>query len=505
MTDQFTTHGSERAANLALFYGPVLSILVFMLLPAEYVGIDGLTTELTHPARVAAAIAVLMAIWWMTEAVSVYVTALLPLALFPVFGVAKIQTVSAAYGNEIIFLFMGGFIVALALERWGLHRRFALNLLAAVGPRPGAIVAAFMGAAALISMWVTNTATTMMLLPVPTSVIAYLPHATEDSKPSSNPFAICLLLAIAYGSSIGGMGTIVGTAPNAFVVSFVREQLGREIGFFEWMSFAFPLVITFLPLAWLLLVRVLFPLQQVNLVEAVHFLRSERATLGTFSRGEKLTLLVFAVTALAWIFRPLLNLIELNGYRPLEGLTDSGIAILAAVSLFLLPVNLRQRVFLVDWPTAVRLPWGVLILFGGGLALAAALVDTGFSDYLATRTTGLEHWPSWLIVLLVVTLVVFLTELTSNTAITATMVPLLLSVALGLGIPPLLLIIPAAFSASCAFMLPVATPPNAIVFGTGLITIGQMSRAGFWLNIVSVCLITLASYAIILPALGIRL
>jgi sodium-dependent dicarboxylate transporter 2/3/5 len=476
-----------------------------MILPTHYTDIDGLSVELSTAARAAAAVATLMAVWWMTDAVSVYVTALLPLALFPLLGVAKMQAAASAYGNEIIFLFLGGFVLALALEKWGLHRRLALNILAFVGPKPSAIVGAFMAAAAVLSMWVSNTATTMMLLPVATSVIAFLPDDSNAGGAVERPFAICLLLGIAYASSIGGMGTIIGTAPNVFVVSFIKEQLGREIGFFEWMRFGVPLVIVFLPLAWILLTRVMFRLAHISLVAAADYLRNERVALGKFSRGEFFTLCVFLVTITMWITRPLLNQIKLYGSRPFEGLTDPGIAILAAIVLFLVPVSLRHRQFLMDWQTAVRLPWGLLILFGGGLALAAALVDTGFSQYLATRAMGLADMPSWLVVLVVVGVMVFLTELTSNTAVTATAVPVLLAVAIGLGLPPLLLIIPATFAASCAFMLPVATPPNAIVFGSGLVTTGQMSRAGFWLNIVSICLITMASYAIILPALGITL
>lgn len=495
----------HNVANMALVCGPAASLLVFMILPAYYTDIDGLSVELSSAARAAAAVAILMAVWWITEAISVYVTALLPLALFPLLGIAKMQAAASAYGNEIIFLFLGGFVIALAIEKWGLHRRLALNILALVGPKPSAIVGAFMAAAAVLSMWVTNTATTMMLLPVATSVIAFLPDDSNAGSTVEKPFAICLLLGIAYASSIGGIGTIIGTAPNVFVVSFVKEQLEREIGFFEWMRFGVPLVLVFLPLAWLLLTRVLFRLAHINLPEAANYLRNERAALGKFSRGEFLTLCVFLLTIIMWITRPLLNRIELDGSRPFAGLTDPGIAILAALVLFLVPVSLRRREFLMDWQTAVRLPWGLLILFGGGLALAAALVDTGFSQYLATRAVGLADLPSWFIVLIVVGVVVFLTELTSNTAITATMVPVLMAVAIGLGLPPLLLIIPATFAASCAFMLPVATPPNAVVFGSGLVTTGQMSRAGFWLNIVGICLITIASYAIILPALGISL
>ena len=358
---------------------------------------------------------------------------------------------------------------------------------------------------AALSMWVTNTAATIMLLPVAVSVINLLPGDDLKDGKADAPFSVCLLLGIAYASSIGGMGTIIGTAPNVFVVSFIQENLQYKIGFLEWMKFALPLVIVFIPIAWLVLTRLVFPVGVQALPGAAELLQKERDHLQPFSRGEVLTLCIFILTAAAWIARPFLNRIEIAGMSPLAGLSDPGIAVLAALVLFVTPVSLRRREFLMDWQTAVRLPWGLLILFGGGLALAAALVDTGFSQYFGNLATGLSGLPVWIIVLLTTAAVVFLTELTSNTATTATIVPILLAVAVGLELPPLLLILPAAFAASSAFMLPVATPPNAIVFGSNLLTVGQMSRAGIWLNFVAIVLITGASYIIILPALGINL
>ena len=483
----------------------MLAVIVYQLLPTTYADIDGALIELSSSARLAAAVAVLMATWWITEAISVYATALLPLALFPVLGISGMHATAASYGNEIVYLFLGGFIVALSLERWGLHRRLALNVLAAVGPQPRAIIGAFMVVSASLSMWVTNTATTIMLLPVAVSVINLLPGDDLKDGKADSPFSVCLLLGIAYASSIGGMGTIIGTAPNVFVVSFIQENLQYKIGFVEWMLFALPLVIVFIPIAWLVLTRLVFPVGAQVLPGAAELLEKERDQLAPFSRGEVLTLCVFMITAAAWISRPLLNRIEIAGMYPLEGLSDPGIAVLAALVLFVTPVSLRRREFLMDWSTAVRLPWGLLILFGGGLALAAALVDTGFSYYFGNLVTGLNTLPAWIIVLLTTAAVVFLTELTSNTATTATIVPILLAVAIGLELPPLLLILPAAFAASSAFMLPVATPPNAIVFGSNLLRVGQMSRAGIWLNLIAIVLITGASYIIILPALGINL
>jgi sodium-dependent dicarboxylate transporter 2/3/5 len=496
---------SGRLARIGLIAGPLVALLVYLSLPLTYTDVGGLQQTLAFSARITAAIAALMAVWWMTEAISVYATALIPLALFPLAGISGVHDTAAAYGNEIVYLFLGGFILALALEKWGLHRRLALTVLAAVGAEPRTIIGAFMAVSAILSMWVTNTATTIMLLPVAISVIRMLPEKSSANIGNENPFALCLLLGIAYASSIGGMGTIIGTAPNIFVVSFITENLQREIGFLEWMRFAVPLVIIFVPVAWLVLTRFVFAITSDELPEAAEMLQRERAELAPLGRGELLTFMVFVLTAVAWVTRPLLNRIEIGDINPLGGLSDPGIAIIAALLLFIIPTNLRRGEFLMDWATALRLPWGLLILFGGGLALAAAFTSTGFSLYLGNLFTGLAAWPVWVVVLLVTALVVFLTELTSNTATTATLVPILLAVSTALELQPLLLILPAAFAASCAFMLPVATPPNAIVFGSGLVGIRQMSRAGFWLNVIAIGLITLATYIIIIPAFGISL
>lgn len=495
-------HLSRWAGLLA---GPVIAVIVYLLLPYTYIGADGSLVELSPAARKVAAVAALMAVWWMTEAISVYATALLPLALFPLTGVSDMKSTAVSYGSPVVYLFLGGFILALAVERWNLHRRLALNVLAAVGANPRTIIAAFMFVAALLSMWVTNTAATIMLLPVAVSVINLLESGKLKEGEATTPFAICLLLGIAYAASIGGMGTIIGTAPNVFVVSFIAEQLGREIGFLEWMRFAVPVVIVFVPVVWFCLTRFIYPLAATKILGADTLLRKEQAALPAWNRGERLTLAVFLLTASAWISRPYLSQLEIAGLQPLSGLTDAGIAVLAALILFLCPVSISKRVFLMDWETAARLPWGLLILFGGGLALAAQITGSGFSEYLGYLAADLKGMPLWFIVMLVTAAVVFLTELTSNTATTATMVPVFLALSQGLEIAPLLLILPATLAASCAFMLPVATPPNAIVYGSGYLQLSQMSRAGIWLNLVSIVLITLATWLLIIPLFGIRL
>jgi len=503
----------NRARLIGLIAGPLIALLVYAALPDHYLDAQGQNVALGADARAAAGVAAWMAIWWMTEAIPVYATALIPLAVFPLTGAASIRTVAAAYGHELVYLFLGGFMLALALEKCGLHRRFALRVLRAVGTRPVRIVAAFMGISAIVSMWVTNTATTIMLLPVALSILQLLQESREvqgeqagaENATVDRNFALCLLLGIAYAASIGGVGTIIGTAPNVFVVSYVKEIMGRDISFVRWMTFGVPLVVVFVPIAWWVLVRRVYPVAAVGISGVERLLFSMNDALGQMSRAEWRTLTIFVLTACAWVCRPLLNQIEVAGTTPLDGLSDAGIAVIAALLLFVTPADIRRGEFLMDWETAIKLPWGLLILFGGGLSLAATLDATGFSEFLGSQATALAFLPTLLIVTIVSAMMVFLTEMTSNTATTATLVPVLYAVAVGLSIDPYLLIIPACIAASCAFMLPVATPPNAIVFGSGLVSVPQMSRAGLWLNLVAILLIPLLAYAVIMPLLGLSL
>ncbi len=489
----------RRLRTAGLWLGPVLALLVYLLLPDGYQGPDGQWLELPAPARAAAAVGSWMAVWWLTEAIPVYATALLPLVAFPLAGVTSVKATAASYGHELIFLFLGGFVLALALERWGVHKRVALTVLSAVGTHPARVVGAFMGISALTSMWVMNTATTIMLLPVALSVLG-LARSNERTEPDG--FSSCLLLGIAYAASIGGIGTIVGTAPNLFLVSFIQTRMGIEISFARWMAVGIPLVFVFVPLCWWLLVKVIYRLRNEPVPGLDRMMAELHAGQGSMSTGERLTLAVFMLTALAWITRPLLVRISIDDWQPLGGLTDPGIAVAAALLLFVIPVRLRSGEFLMDWETAVKLPWGLLILFGGGLSLAAALDKSGFSAYLGSQVSSLAALPVPLLVGLVVALVIFLTELTSNTATTATLIPVLYAVAVGLGLDPFLLIVPAGIAASCAFMLPVATPPNAVVFGSGLIRIPEMARAGLWLNLIGIPLVTGLVYLVALPLLG---
>jgi len=439
-------------------------------------------------------VAVWMAVWWMTEAIPVYATALLPLALFPILGVATIGESAAPYGHELIFLFMGGFVIALAMERWGLHQRIAFSVLSVVGDRASRMVGGFMVASAVLSMWVSNTATAVMMLPIALSVVRL---AGDDE---GGRFRVALLLGVAYGCSIGGIGTLIGTPPNLFLASYARTELGVEISFVRWMAFGVPLVVCFLPTAWWLLTRVLYPLGDRRIEGGREGVRIALAELGPLSRGERIVMIVFAITAVSWVTRPLLVGL---GWGPFGGLTDTGIAIVAALSLFCIPVDAKRRVFAMDWETAARLPWGVLVLFGGGLSLAAAIRHNGVGDFIGSQFASFGTMPTLALVVAIITLVIFLTELTSNTATTATLIPILAGLASGMGTAPLLLIVPAAVAASCAFMLPVATPPNAIVFGSGHVSMFEMNRAGLWLNFVGIVLITALTYLIAIPALGI--
>jgi sodium-dependent dicarboxylate transporter 2/3/5 len=440
-------------------------------------------------------VAALMAIWWVTEAIPVPVTALVPFVAFPLLGVAPIGDAAAPYANPLIFLFLGGFMIALALERWNLHKRIALNILWRFGARPSALVAGFLVTSAGLSMWVSNTATAVMMLPIGLSVIGLLHRDGVAALPPKEDrnFAVALLLGIAYGASIGGLGTLIGTPPNALLAAYMTETYGISVGFGQWMLVGVPLVVVMLPLAWLVLTRLAFPVGRGTIAGADQVIADELSALGRMSRQEKRVAAVFGATAALWVLRPLIS-----DVAPELALSDPIIAILGAFALFLTPSDLRKGEFLLNWDWAKRLPWGVLILFGGGLSLASAIGESGLAQWISQVMTGGAGWPLLAIVVLVAAVVVFLTELTSNTATAAVFLPLVASFAVLISVNPFLLLVPVALAASCAFMMPVATPPNAIVFGSGHLTIPQMARAGLALNLVAILLIVLLSYTLVL-------
>ena len=434
-----------------------------------------------------AAIALLMAIWWATEAVPVPVTALLPLALFPLLGVNDIKTTALPYANPNIYLFMGGFILALGIESSGLHKRLALRMLITIGSSGTKLVGGFMLVSAVISMWVMNTSTTLMLLPIGLAVCATVAQTIPNfSSQERKHFEISLLLGIAYAASIGGMSTLVGTAPNIIFVGFMQETYGLEISFIDWMKLGVPLSAIMLFASWYAITKFVYPVTFIASMETKLQLKNMLYDLGPMGRDEKKVLIIFSLAATAWMLRTLLD-----NFIPL--LTDAGIAILAALSFFLIPSE-NNKTDLLTWDQANKLPWGLLVLFGGGLSLASSIGSSGLGSWIGQGLTILGNVPPIILILTVATLIIFLTELTSNVATTSTFLPVVGAVAVALGIAPVALTIPVVLAASCAFMLPVATPPNAIVFGSGKISIPDMMKAGFALNMIGIILVTMFAY-----------
>ncbi len=434
-----------------------------------------------------------MAVWWICESIPIPITALLPLVLFPMLGVGEIRATAAPYANPLIFLFLGGFLIALGMERWNLHRRMALNIIRVIGTEPKAIIIGFMVAGAFLSMWVSNSATAMMMLPIGLSVIA-LTKPSGDGLAVAHDyhnFAVVLMLGIAYGCSVGGLGTLIGTPPNALLAGFLNETYGLQIGFAQWMMVGVPLVIVGLPIVYLVLTRVVFPIKLKELSGGKDLIQSELKQLGPITMPERLVAFVFVGVAVLWMTRPLLS-------DWLPGLSDAGIAIIGAVLLFAMPVNLREGEFVMDWETAKRMPWDVLLLFGGGLTLASGIKRTGLAEWIGMNLNGVGAWPIILVILAISFIIIMLTELTSNTATAAAFLPILASVAIGIGQDPMMLLVPATLAASCAFMMPVATPPNAIVYSSGTMTIPEMARAGLVLNIMFSIIITTLAYVLLM-------
>ena len=454
--------------------GPGL-LAATLLLPAP----DGLSVQGWRTAGVAG----LMAVFWISESIPIPVTALLPLILFPALGLSDVKEAAVPYSNPIIYLFLGGFVLALGMQRWGLHRRIAIALISAMGTRPDRIVAGFLASSGFISMWVSNTATTMMILPIAMSVMVLLPKDTRED-PGLRGFGTALVLAVAYGATAGGMATLIGTPPNALLAAYMNSVYGTDIGFGQWMLLGVPVTAVTLPAVYFVLTRVSFKLGGQDVAGMRELLVAERASLGRLGRGEISVAIVFVLTALGWVFQPLLS-------KAVPLVSDTTIAIAGAVALFVIPVDFRWGHFVMDWETARALPWEVLLLFGGGLSLAGNIDRHGVSRYLGNLATGLDGVPVFITLCLVAFLILMLTELTSNTATAATFLPIAAATAISLGENPLLFLAPVALAANCSFMLPVGTPPNAIVFGTGLVTLPQMARAGFVLNLVMVPVIVL--------------
>jgi solute carrier family 13 (sodium-dependent dicarboxylate transporter), member 2/3/5 len=504
-----TWGAAKQLAKLAL--GIAGALIVYTVLPSD-------SDDLTAAARATAAIGVLMAIWWMSEALPLAVTALVPIVLLPLANVVSIGEATAPYASDVIFLFMGGFMLALAMERSGLHRRIALRIVLIVGVYPTRLVGGFMLATAFLSMWISNTAATVMMLPIGVSIILLLDSSISPDKdeadeelsmeevhPDTRSFATGLMLGIAYAASIGSIATPIGTPPNLFMIGFLESSYDIEIGFGQWMAFGLPLALVFLPIAWLLLTRVLYRPAFSDIEGGRELIQGEVAELGPVSRNERLVMIIFGGAAVAWILRdPISSWDWLVERLPwVANLSDAGIAIAAAILLFAIPYDLKTGETSLDWETAKGLPWQVLLLFGGGLSLATAVQTSGLDLWIGEQLDALAALPILLLILGITAVVVGLTELTSNTATAATFLPILGGLAVVNGIDPLILVVPAALAGTCAFMLPVATPPNAIVFGSGHVTIGQMVRAGIVLNLIAVLLIALAMYLLAPWTLGI--
>ncbi|NNL65593.1 MAG: DASS family sodium-coupled anion symporter [Myxococcales bacterium] len=486
---------------MGFWLGPLFGLGTYLALSRLPTTPDVTGATLGDAGPATAAIAVWMAIWWLTEAIPIYATALLPLAAFPPAGVASMHAAAAPYAHELIFLFMGGFMLALAMQRTGLHRRFALEALRLVGDRPAHMIGGFMVVAAILSMWVSNTATAVMMLPVATSVLelaeARAPRSWTDE--TRRNFGLALLLGVAYGASIGGVATPIGTPPNLFLLSFLSSALGVEISFARWMVVGVPLVLVMLPATWWLMVHRLFPIPDERLEGGREVISRDLRALGAVSRAEAIVLAVFMSVCGLWLGKPLLATLVIAGATPFAGLDDASIAMAGAIALFCAPAGDGSRVL--DWETARTLPWGILILFGGGLSLASAIGANGVDNWIGAQSGVLTGLPAAFVVIGIVAGMVFLTELTSNTASAAALIPILAALAPGLGLPPIALAVPAALAASFAFMLPVATPPNAVVFGSGRIPLRDMIRAGFWLNLIGIAVISALTFTLVLPIL----
>jgi solute carrier family 13 (sodium-dependent dicarboxylate transporter), member 2/3/5 len=517
-SDEAPTGRSARVIWGLRAAGLIAALLVYLAM--------GTAEGLPQDARWVATVATLMAVWWMSEAIPLSVTSLLPIVLIPMLTERTVAEATSPYASAIVFLFLGGFLIAIAMEKWNLHRRIALLVLRRVGVSPTRIVLGLMLATGFLSMWVSNTATTLMMLPIGLSVLALVAERSGESTatvdepgehhrpghvdfihdPDIKRFAVCLTLAIAWSATMGGLGTLLGSPPNAIVAGYAADELGRTIGFLEWMMIGVPLGFTFILIGWVLMTRVLYPFKVAEVPGGEQMIENEIHKLGRMSQGEKMVMIVFLSAAFLWVVPGLLATVPGVGEAlgPLGELNDTAIAIAAGISLFILPGRGRREMVL-NWKDAEDgLPWGVLLLFGGGLSLAGAVAASGLDEWFGEQVIGLGALPIILLIAAVAAIVLFLTEVTSNTATAATFIPVLGGVAVGIGADPMTLLIPAAFAATLAFMLPVGTPPNAIVFGTGAVTIAQMARGGVVLNIIGIVLITFFCYLLGGWALGLQ-
>ena len=470
--------------RIGFILGPLSFILILLFFKPE-----GLSPE----ARAILASTAWVAIWWITEAIPIAVTALLPIVLFPLSGGLDLGTTTASFGHKYIFLYMGGFIIAIAIEKWNLHKRIALNIITIIGSDIKKIILGFMVATAFLSMWISNTATAVMMLPIGIAIITQLKDNPNTIENETRLFGKALMLAIAYSASIGGIATLIGTPPNLVLAGVVLNTYGYEITFLQWFMFGFPISVLLLLLCWKYLTTYAFNFEQKEFPGGKAEIRRLKKELGTISYEEKMVSVVFGTTAFFWITRSLLF------DKLIPRLDDTIIAIIFAIVLFLIPAKSKKQQLMV-WEDAVKLPWGIILLFGGGMAIASGFESSGLAVWLGNQMTTFAGLSTFLLILMLITAVNFLTEITSNLATTAMLLPVLAPMAVTVDIHPFVLMVGAAVAASCAFMLPVATPPNAVVFGSGYLRIPDMVSKGFVMNIISIIILTLFVY-FVLPIL----
>jgi sodium-dependent dicarboxylate transporter 2/3/5 len=464
--------------RLGLIIGPLLFLIILLLTPFE---------ELSEQGHAVLATTIWIAVWWVTEAIPIAATALLPIVLFPLTGGMNLASTTASFGHKYVFLYLGGFLIAIGIEKWNLHRRIALTIIAFIGSDTRKIILGFMIATAFLSMWISNTATSVMMLPIGLAIIKQLKDNPDTDEDENLIFGKALMLGIAYSASIGGIATLIGTPPNLVLAGIIESTYGYEITFLEWFQFGLPVALLLLIFCWYYLTRIAYKFKQVDFPGGLKEIQRLKSNLGIISKEERRVGFVFILAALCWISRSFI-------LQPLfPGIDDTIIAILFGITLFIIPSK-NNKEPLLNWKDTLNLPWGIILLFGGGMALAKAFDESGLALWLGNLMTEFGGFPFFILLLLLITAVNFLTEITSNLATTAMLLPVLAPLALEVGVHPFGLMVGAAVAASCAYMLPVATPPNAVVFGSGYLRIPDMVSKGIVLNLFSILVISIMVY-----------